>query len=219
MEENRNWLNYFKSAFYFTLLLWLIKYVEEVYVLDLHLLAIAPREALGLLGIIFSPLLHGSWSHLAANSLPLLVLGGLHTYGYPVSKWKTLLVIWLVSGIGVWLFGRPNYHLGASSLTTGIFYFLLIASIVRRDKVSIGLMFIAVFMFGSILLGVLPWDPKISFEAHFFGAVGGALSVILYGHKDPKPPRKIYDWERAGYSVDEEEEYWKIGYSDKEPDE
>lgn len=218
MEQNRTWLGYFKSAFYFTLLLWLIKFVEEVFILDLHLMAIAPREAGGLLGIIFSPLLHVSWGHLAANSLPLLVLSGLHTYGYPVSKWKTLLVIWLVSGIGVWLFGRPNYHLGASALTTGLFYFLLIASIIRRDKVSIGLMFIAIFMFGSILLGVLPWDPKISFEAHFFGALGGALSAILYGNQDPKPTRKIYEWEKAGYSIDEEGEYWKTGDSDKKPD-
>ncbi len=216
MNEKRSWLNTFKIAFYFTLLLWLIKFVEELYTLELNLFAIAPREALGLLGIVFSPLLHGSWGHLAANSLPLLVLGSLHAYGYPVSKWKTLLVIWLVSGLGVWLFGRPSFHLGASGLTTGLFYFLLIASMVRRDKVSVGLMFIAVFMFGSILLGVLPWDPKISFEAHFFGAVGGALSVLLFRHQDPKPPKKVYEWERAGYSTDDEDEYWKIGYSDKE---
>ena len=218
MDQNRTFLGYFKVAIYFTLLLWLIKFIEEVFRLDLHLMAIFPREIGGLVGIIFSPLLHGSWGHLAANSFPLLVLSGLHTYGYPNSKWKTILVIWLVSGIGVWLFGRPSYHLGASSLTTGLFYFLLIASFIRRDKVSIGLMLIATFMFGSTLLGVLPWDPKISFEAHFFGAIGGALSVILYGNQDPKPKRKIYEWERAGYSIDEEGEYWKINDSDKKPD-
>jgi membrane associated rhomboid family serine protease len=218
MTENRHWQSYFTSALYFTLCLWLIKLVEERFMLDLHVLAIYPREVLGLLGILFAPLLHGSWGHLAANSVPLLVLGALQAYGYPASKWKTILVIWLVSGLGVWLFGRPNYHLGASGLTTGLFYFLFIAAIVRRDKVSIGLMFIAVFMFGGILLGILPWDPKISFEAHFFGAVGGALSVFLFRHMDPKPPKKVYDWEREGYSEDEEEEYWKIGYSEKEPE-
>ena len=216
MNENRSWPSYFKSAFYFTLLLWLIKYAEELFKLDLHFLAVLPREPEGLIGIIFAPLLHSSWGHLAANSLPLIVLSALHTYGYPISKWKALLVIWLVSGVGVWLFGRSNYHLGASSLTSGLFYFLLVAAIIRRDKVSIGLMFIAVFMYGSIFLGVLPWDPQISFESHFFGAVGGSVSAILFRHQDPKPKKKVYEWEREGYSADDEGEYWKIGYKEKE---
>ena len=217
MNNTTHWLNSFKPVFYFTLLLWVIKSAEELFGFDIRILTIQPGEISGLLGIIFAPLLHGSWNHLAANSLPLLLLGGLQAYGYPESKWKTLLVIWLVSGIGVWLFGRPSYHLGASGLTTGLFYYLFIASIIRRDRVSIALMCIAVFMYGSILLGILPWDPKISFEAHFFGAVGGVLSAMLYREHDPKPKRKVYDWEKEDDSNDaEKDEYWKMGYSDQD---
>ena len=201
------------------ILLWLIKLTQESFALDLHFLAISPREPLGLLGIFFAPLLHGSWEHLAGNSFALLVLGSLHAYGYPISKWKTLIIILFVSGIGVWLFGRPSFHLGASSITSGLFYFLLIAALFRRDKFSITLMLIAVFMFGSILLGIFPLDPKISFEAHFFGAVGGTLSAILFRNRDPKPIKKIYEWEKEGYSIEDEGEYWKIGYTDKNPDE
>ncbi|MCJ8311493.1 MAG: rhomboid family intramembrane serine protease [Saccharospirillaceae bacterium] len=171
-----------------------------------------------MLGIVFAPFIHGSWEHLAANSVPLFVLGSLHALGYPLTKWKTLLLIFLVSGIGVWLFGRPSYHLGASSITSGLFYFLLIAALFRRDRVSITLMFVAIFMFGSILFGIFPLDPKISFEAHFFGAVGGSLSAILFRKKDPKPAKKIYEWEKEGYSIEDEGEYWKIGYSEKESD-
>ncbi|TQV89565.1 rhomboid family intramembrane serine protease [Aliikangiella coralliicola] len=216
MNKSKHWLKHFEPALYFTLILWVIKSAEELFSLDFHLLTIQPRETLGLLGIIFAPLLHGSWDHLMANSLPMLLLGGLLSYGYPASKWKTLLVVWLISGIGVWLFARPSYHLGASGLTTGFFYFLFIASIIRRDKVSIALMFIAVFMYGGILLGILPWDPKISFEAHFFGAIGGALSAIIFRDQDPKPERKVYEWEGVEDS-DEDEEYWKADYLEKEP--
>jgi len=220
MNNTTHWLNGFKPIFYFTLLLWVIKSAEALFAIDIRFLTIQPREVSGLLGVIFAPLLHGSWNHLAANSLPLLLLGGLQAYGYPVSKWKTLLVIWLVSGIGVWIFGRPSYHLGASGLTTGLFYFLFIASILRRDKVSIAIMCIAVLMYGSILLGVLPWDPRISFEAHFFGAIGGVLSVILFRDQDPKPKRKVYDWEKEEDSNDaKKDEYWKVGYSDQDPQE
>ncbi|WP_422382676.1 rhomboid family intramembrane serine protease [Marinicellulosiphila megalodicopiae] len=175
-------------------------------------MAIYPREFSGLIGILCAPFLHGSWGHLAANTFPLLVLGSLHTYGYPKTKWKTLLIILLVSGVGVWLFGRPNYHLGASSITSGLFYFLLIAGLFRRDRVSICLMLIAVFMFGSILLGIFPLDPKISFEAHFFGALGGSICAFLFEKQDSKPPVKVYEWEKEGYSIEDEGEYWKIGY-------
>jgi len=220
MDNTTHWLNGFKPIFYFTLLLWVIKSAEELFATDIHFLTIQPREVSGLLGVIFAPLLHGSWNHLAANSLPLLLLGGLLAYGYPESKWKTLFVIWLVSGTGVWLFGSPSYHLGASGLTTGLFYYLFIASIIRRDKVSIALMCITVFMYGSILLGILPWNPKVSFEAHFFGAIGGVLSAILFREQDPKAKRKIYDWENEEDSnYAEEDEYWKIGYSDQDPKE
>lgn len=218
MKKNMNWFSYFRSTVIFILLLWLIKLTQELFNLDLHLLAVYPREFTGMLGIVFAPFMHASWEHLSANSFPLFVLGSLHALGYPLTKWKTLGIIFLISGIGVWLFGRPSYHLGASSVTSGLFYFLLIAALFRRDRVSITLMFVAVFMFGSILLGIFPLDPKISFEAHFFGAVGGGLSAILFRKKDPKPPKKIYEWEQPGYSIEDEGEYWKIGYSEKEPD-
>lgn len=214
MNNTTHWLNCFKPVFYFTSLLWIIKSAEGIFSLDIRFLTILPREVTGLLGIIFAPLLHSSWNHLAANSLPLLLLGSLLAYGYPVSKWKTLLIVWLVSGFGVWLFGRPSYHLGASGLTTGLFYFLFIASILRRDRISIAIMCIAVFMYGSILLGILPWDPRISFEAHFFGAIGGILSAILFCQQDPKAKRKIYDWEQEESSnTSEEDEYWKVKHS------
>mgnify|MGYP003386045401 CR=1 FL=1 len=219
MKKNTHWFNYFKSTVVFVLLLWLIKLVEELYSLDLHLFAVFPREISGMLGILFAPFIHASWEHLGANSFALFVLGSLHALGYPLSKWKTLFIVFIVSGVGVWLFGRPSYHLGASSVTSGLFYFLLIAALFRRDRVSITLMFVAVFMFGSILLGIFPLDPKISFESHFFGAVGGTLSAILFRNQDPKPEKRLYEWEQPGYSIEDEGEYWKIGYIEKEYDE
>jgi len=38
---------------------------------------ITPRHVAGLPGILWSPFLHGSFEHIAANTLPLLVLGGI----------------------------------------------------------------------------------------------------------------------------------------------
>ena len=209
MSESKRKPNHFWYIVYFVLFLWVIKSAEGLFNLHLSFLAVHPGELSGLFGVIFAPMLHSDYDHLIANSLPLLLLGGLVTYGYPISKWKSLTIIWLVSGVGVWLFGRPSFHLGASGLVSGLFYFLFIASIIRRDKVSIALMFIAVLMYGGILLGVLPWDPKISFESHFFGAIGGAVSAFLFRNLDPKPTPKVYDWENENEDELEEDEYWK----------
>ena len=38
-------------------------------------LGIRPRTQRGLLGILFSPFLHGDWDHLAANTIPFFILG------------------------------------------------------------------------------------------------------------------------------------------------
>lgn len=200
----------FWLAICFVIFLWVIKAAEELFRLELSFLAVKPQEISGLIGIIFAPLLHSDYDHLIANSLPLILLGGLLFYGYPISKYRTVAIVWIVSGVGVWLFGRPSYHLGASGLVSGLFYFLFFSAIFRRDKVSIALMFIAVLMYGGILLGILPWDPKISFESHFFGAVGGVTSATLFKNIDPKPIEKTYDWEGEDEELEDgEEAFWK----------
>ncbi len=201
------WKRDFKLVLYFVVLLWLIHAAEALFRLDFQSLAIYPGKLEGLAGIIFAPLLHASWEHLSANTLPALFLGGLLIYGYPHSKWKTVAIAWLVSGFGVWLFGRPSFHLGASGLNTGIFYFLFAMAILRRDKRSVALMFLAVFMYGGMLLGVLPWDPKISFEAHLFGGMGGVLAALAFRNRDPKFVEKKYDWE-IDDNLDDDDDYW-----------
>ncbi|WP_144392078.1 rhomboid family intramembrane serine protease [Pleionea sediminis] len=179
----------------FLSLLWVIESAKHIFNLSLSPLGVNPGELSGLIGVIFSPLIHSSWEHLAVNSASVLVLGAALNYGYPKSRYLTLVIIWIVSGVGVWIFGRESYHIGASGLTHGVFYFLFFAAVFRRDKRSIALMFIAVFMHGSMMLGVLPWDPSISFESHLFGGIGGVISAFLFRNIDPKPLRKVYDWE------------------------
>jgi membrane associated rhomboid family serine protease len=60
-----------------TAVLWWIKVLDNAFGWDLSALGIHPREAPGLLGVLTAPLLHGSFEHLFANTLPLLVLGTL----------------------------------------------------------------------------------------------------------------------------------------------
>jgi len=135
-------------------------------------------------------------------------LGSILIYGYPKSRWWTLSIIWLTSGIGVWLFARETYHFGASGLTHGMFFYLFINGILRRDKRSIVLLMVAFFMYGGMLLTIFPREPGISYEYHFFGGLGGTLCAFIFRQWDPKLKEAKYSWEQQtgdGYVVEEED--------------
>ncbi len=178
----------------FVALLWLIKLAEWFFSFSLVSWAVVPRDLAQLSGVLFSPLIHGSFQHLISNSLPLLLLGSALLYGYPKARWWSLLIIWLLSGLGVWLFARESFHFGASGLTHGLFFFLFVSGLLRRDKKSIALLFIAFFMYGGMLLSIFPNDPTISFEYHGFGALAGALSAYLFRHSNLSV-KKRYSWD------------------------
>ena len=162
---------------------------------DWSRLGILPRDAVGVLGIITSPLIHGSWGHLLANVPTLWVLGMLTLYGFPQATRTAVPLIWLMGGLGVWLFAREGLHIGASGLTHGLMFFAVVIGIRRRDALSIALAIIILFLYGSMLWGVFPSGPKVSFEAHLFGAVVGAVCGGLLYRRDPLPPARRSSWE------------------------
>lgn len=198
----------------FVIFLWLIKLSELLLHWDLLGLGVYPQTISGLIGIVTAPLIHGSWQHVAGNSLPLLLLGGLLIYGYPKSRWWALLIIWLLSGIGVWLIGRESYHIGASGLTHGMFFYLFISGILRRDKRSAALLMVAFYMYGSMLMTIFPREQGISFEYHLFGGVAGVLCAIMFRHWDAKPVEKTYSWENEPDEDDDDD--WDETLVDKD---
>ena len=100
----------------FVALLWWIKMAEVLLGSSWAGLSIQPREATGLLGVLTAPLLHGSLAHLLSNTLPLLVLGTLAFAVYPRAATRAVPAVWLLGGLGVWLFARDSFHLGASGV-------------------------------------------------------------------------------------------------------
>ncbi|WP_353368556.1 rhomboid family intramembrane serine protease [Aliiglaciecola sp. NS0011-25] len=175
--------------------LWCIKSFEILFHVDLSWLGVYPYSSKGLLGIITAPLVHGSVEHLFNNTLSLLILGVFLIYGYPRSRWRVILFVWLFSGVCVWLFARNAYHLGASGLTHGVFFYLFVVSLFRRDKSSIAIIMAAFFMYGGMTMTIFPRQENISFEYHLFGAVAGIVSALLWRKLDPKPIIKRYEWE------------------------
>jgi len=196
--------------------IWLIKGGELVFNVDLSGYGIYPLEVDHLTGILVAPLLHGSFEHLLSNTLALFILVTALFYEYPKSAKWTLFIIYIGSGIGVWLFARQAHHLGASGLTHGLMFFLFIIGVIRRDKPAMALSMIVFFLYGSMVWGVLPTKEEISFETHFFGALMGMICAIIFRHHDPKPIEKIYSWEEEGFQdeSDEQEDREEVLYVD-----
>jgi membrane associated rhomboid family serine protease len=105
--------------------------------------------------------------------------------------------VWLGSGLGVWLFARGSYHIGASGLAHGLMFFVFVSGILRRDRLSIALSLIVFLLYGGMVATIFPQQPGISYESHFSGALMGIITAFLFRRRDPAPPEKTYDWERT----------------------
>lgn len=218
MDTNTSLRQCITLAGSFVLLLWIIKLCESVLGVSLTSLGVYPQKPSGLFGVISAPLIHSDWQHLMSNTLPILLLGSMLIYGYPRSRWWVIAIVWIASGVCVWYFARPSFHVGASGVTHGMFFYLFAAGILRRDKRSSVLLMVASFMYGTMLWTIFPLQPGVSFEYHFFGALSGVVCAVAFRQWDPKFRQKTYSWEQT---VDDEEEpdpligdQWKI---DSEP--
>jgi len=215
-------MNQEKKKFYYSLLfpaffviiIWLIKITETVLDAHFYTLGIYPLRVENLHGIITAPLVHGDWGHLAANTFPLLVLGvGLFYFYRPISI-KVFVLIYLFSGVWLWLGGRPSYHIGASGLIYGLAAFLFFSGLLRKNTRLMAISLLVVFLYGGLIWGVLPIDSKISWEGHLYGGIAGVILAFYY--KDRGPQRKKYEWEIEEELEEKGEDWdeydWEIYY-------
>jgi len=147
-------------------------------------LGVYPRTLSGLKGIIFSPFIHADVFHLISNAVPIFLLGMALYYFYNTIATRVLIAIMFCSGLLVWLFARPAYHIGASGIVYGLIIFLLISGLIRKDGRSTILSLVVIFLYGgSILSGFIPLEEQISWEAHAFGACCGLILALYYRNK------------------------------------
>ncbi len=189
MDEPSVWVLAGIYSFAFVALLWAVEIVDAASGNELDQFGVHPRTDEGLLGILFAPLLHGGWTHLEGNTLPALVLGFLVLVSGIGRGLAATAIIWLVGGAGVWLVAPGNtVHLGASVLIFGWLVYLLVRGIFSRSAGEIILGLVLFFMYGGLLLGVLPGQPGISWQGHLFGSLGGALAAVYVSER---PARSV----------------------------
>ena len=165
--------------------LYVIELVDTVLGNRLDAAGVMPRDVEGLDGIVFAPLLHSGWDHLAANTVPLLVFGFLILLA-GVARWLAVTaVVWLVGGAGIWLTGGDQtLHLGASVLAFGWLVYLIVRGFFSRSAPQVAIGLLLVFFYGGVLWGVLPGQPGVSWQGHLFGALGGLLAAWWLGRRD-----------------------------------
>jgi len=188
-------INSFTYPFIFVSLLWIIMIFQVISGISLADLGVFPRTLIGLRGIVLMPLIHANYFHLWSNTFPLIILGASLNYFYPEVSGRTWIIIYLLTGILVWLFARPDVHIGASGVIYGLAAFLFFGGLFRKDNRLKAISLLILIYYGGIFWGVFPIDPHISWEGHLFGAFSGIFAAFIYRHKGSKP--KKHDWETA----------------------
>ena len=158
--------------------LWVVFVVTVLSGGSLLSFGVIPRTTVGLRGILFAPFLHGGLNHLVANSIPFVVLGWLVMLRDSKHFLPVTLFAMAGSGLTAWLLGAPgSVHIGASGVIFGYLGFLILSGWFARSFGSILISVVVTVMWGGILLGVMPGQPGISWQAHFGGFIGGVLAA------------------------------------------
>jgi membrane associated rhomboid family serine protease len=148
---------------------------------------IQPRVLAGLDGVALAPFLHGSFAHLVANSVPLILMGTfVLAAGFRQFMLSTVFIA-LVSGLGVWFFGPSDtVTVGASGVIFGYLGVLLMRGLVERSWWNIAVGLLIALLYGWQLLAMLPTDERISWQAHLFGFIGGLAAAIIFRRRPPR---------------------------------
>ncbi|MFT5305832.1 MAG: membrane associated rhomboid family serine protease [Flavobacteriales bacterium] len=226
-------LNSAKVPLILVSLMWGVHIINWLFpLLKLNKWGVLPRHIDGLWGIICSPFLHGDWSHLINNTPPTLILGWALYYFYRNIATEIILLSALMGGGFVWIAARESYHIGMSGIIYALAFFIFFSGVFRKEPKLLAIALFVVFLYGSMVWGVLPIDLKISFEGHLFGALSGIALAYFYKKEGETFVKKKYQFEKdeerdqrlmeQGYTRYEDENGFTVKYEyipEEKPDE
>jgi membrane associated rhomboid family serine protease len=170
--------------------IWFVKIYEYTHGVSFIRYGLYPRAIDGLLGILTSPFIHGSFDHLISNSFPLLFVSVMLVYFYRRVSIEVLTITWLATGVSVWLFARPAYHIGASGVLYGLLGFILFSGLFRRNSIAITLSLLTLAIYSGYFVG---FEKKegVSWESHMLGALVGLVTAFFF--RGVKEPTEVID--------------------------
>ena len=157
-------------------LMWLLEIIDVALRGSLDWLGVHAWNFAMLWTLFTAPFAHQDFAHLAANSIPLLVLGffialgGLRPWAY------VTLAAAIGSGLFAFLLNAPGtVAIGASGIVFGYLTYLIVRGLFTRDWRDLVLGAVVLLVYGSVLWGVFPTAPGVCWQGHLGGAVAGLL--------------------------------------------
>jgi membrane associated rhomboid family serine protease len=173
-------------------LLWLLEVVDVATGHALDGFGVTPRAPSELVDVVPSSFIHFGFAHLAANTVPLLVLGFLAALTGLRRFLLVCALIIVVDGLGVWLIAPDRTNTaGASGVIFGLFGFLLVSGFVERRALGVlaGVLIAAIWG-GSILTGLAPTQTGVSWQGHLIGLAAGVAAAFVFRRR-PEPSRAL----------------------------
>jgi membrane associated rhomboid family serine protease len=166
--------------------MWVLEVVDVALDHRLDQYGIEPRDPDGLVGVVAAPFLHADFGHLIANTIPFVTLGIIIGLQGVARVLAVTGIVMLVSGLGTWIVAPDNsIHIGASGIVFGYASYLVARGIFNRDLIEIAIGLGVVAIWGTALLGGLLPQDGVSWQGHFFGAVGGVLAARVFARPRP----------------------------------
>jgi membrane associated rhomboid family serine protease len=202
----------------FVFVFWVVEIFEQTTGISLVRFGVYPLHLKGLPGILFSPFIHSGFSHLVSNSVPFFILLTMLIYFYRRISYRLFFMLYIFSGVCLWLFGREVWHIGASGVVYAMAAFHFVSGIIRNDVRLLTLSVTVVFLYGGLIWGLLPINPEISWEGHLWGAISGIVLALVYRKYTIR--RDKFDWEDEEEEDQDEEtderKYWEVDFKTDE---
>ena len=204
MKQNTYFENHLRNAIppalFVVVIMWLVYWADFIFIFDFHKLGVLPKTIEGLKGILFMPLIHAhsDFKHILNNSLPTFLLLTLLFYSYKDIALKVFFWSWILTGILVWIFAtnKGSFHIGMSGVIYALAAFLFTSGVLRKYLPLQALSLFIVFLYGSLIWGIFPTTPRISWEGHLMGMIVGVLLAVYYRSEGPQRPKYQYEIEK-----------------------
>ena len=190
-------------------ILYILKFLETGMDWDFTKLGVYPMEKRGVFGIFAHPLVHSSFKHLFANTIPFFFLSWCLFYFYRDIAPYIFFTIWIGCGVFTFLIVKPGWHIGASGIIYGLAFFLFFSGLLRKHVPLIAISLLITFLYGGLVWNMFPQFAKetTSWEGHLSGAITGTLCSIAFMKYGPQRPEPFADEEDIDEEdIDEEEE-------------
>ena len=191
-----NWIKAIRIPLVFIFIMWTMHVLQLIMGVTIIGLGIYPRTFNGVVGIFTAPLIHGSFAHLFSNTIPIFLLITILYLAYKRSATIALFLIYIGTGIGMWLFARSSYHIGASGVVYGLVSFIFWTGVFRKNMRSIALSLIILFLYSGYIWGIFPGKPGISWDGHLIGALVGIwVAYLLRNRLEEREEYEVYEYE------------------------